>query len=83
MTVGQLIELLSKLPQDSQVLVYSPMVYFEDLLPESIATLQVCEVPAHLTHRSPFPPFERVRNYDYPENCEQNSPIVRAVLIAQ
>ena len=83
MMVHELISLLSTMEQDAMVLVFSPICYFEDLLPEAVAALQVCEVPAHLTHRRPFPPGERVRNYDDPESCEQNSPIVRAVLIAQ
>jgi len=85
MVVRELIAMLSTMPQDSQVLTFSPMVYFEELLPEAVTALEVCEVPARFVHRRPYAPREnkKLRSYDYPENCEQNSPVIRAVLIAQ
>lgn len=85
MTVAELISLLSKLDQDAVVLAFSPLVYFEELIPEAVVPLQVCEMPARFVHKRPYAQHEdkKLRSYDYPENCEQNSPIIRAVLIAQ
>jgi hypothetical protein len=85
MNVAELISQLSKLDQDAQVVVFSPMCYYEDLLPEAITSMLVCELPPRFVHRRPYAPREgeKVRAYLGPDDCEQNSPIVRAVLIAQ
>ena len=85
MMVSELIAQLSKLDQDAQVVVFSPMCYYEDLLPEALTSMRVCELPPRFVHRRPYAPREniKVRAYMCPENCEQNSPIIRALLIAQ
>ena len=85
MMVHELIALLSKMDQDAMVVVFSPMCYYEDLIPEALTPLQVCELPPRFVPRRPFPPREntKVRAYMSPDDCEQNSPVIRAVLIAQ
>jgi hypothetical protein len=85
MTVADLIAHLSKLDQDAQVVVFSPLCYYEDLLPEAITSMRVCELPPRFVNRRPYAPREgeKVRAYMGPDDCEQGSPIVRAVLIGQ
>jgi len=85
MTVAELIAHLSRLDQDAMVVVFSPMCCYEDLIPEALTPMQVCELPLQLVHRRPYAPREgeKVRAYMGPDDCEQNSPVIRAVLIGQ
>jgi hypothetical protein len=85
MTVAELISLLGTMEQDAQVVVFSPFCVYEELLPEALTPLQVCEIPLSFVQRRPFPPRkgEKVRAYMGPDDCEQDSPIVRTVLIGQ
>ena len=85
MTVAELIAHLTRLDQDAMAVVFSPLCYYEDLIPEALTPMQVCELPPRFVHRRPFPPREgeKVRAYMGPDDCEQNSPFIRAVLIGQ
>jgi hypothetical protein len=85
MRVSELIALLQTMPADAQVVVFSPFCFYEELLPEALTPMQVCELPPGLIPRRQFPPREgeKVRAYMGPDDCEQNSPIVSAVLIGQ
>ena len=85
MNVAELIAQLSKLDQDAPVVVFSPFCVYEELLPEALTPRQVCELPPRFVHRRPHAPREgeKVRAYMGPDDCEQNSPVIRAVLIGQ
>ncbi len=85
MTVAELIALLGTMEQDAQVVVFSPLCYYEELQPEALTPMQVCELPLRFVHRRPYAPREggKVRAYMGPDDCEQNSPAIRAVLIGQ